>query len=194
MVEDRDVVKEKIISAAAKIFSKYGFFKAPVHMIAREAGVSKGLVFWYFRTKHELIMEVAKRSLPLDVIDSCRQRGLSGRNLLECIGRAYMGKYKDPEQRNLLFHTMSLESQSKELAEYIRRLCEEKMVSVAEKVFGKCSTEAKVAIRTFFGGLLCYTLRPPRDIDEQTFLEILIEMVWGGSIQSHASRFKSPRT
>ncbi|MCD6488533.1 MAG: TetR/AcrR family transcriptional regulator [Desulfurococcales archaeon] len=177
MIREKDIVRERIISAAMKIFSKHGFFKAPVHLIAREAGVSKGLVFWYFRNKQELIIEVAKRSLPLDIIDSCIEKSLVGRNMLECIGRGYMNKYRDPVHRGLLLHTMALETQSWEIAEDIRRLCEEKIVVIAERVFGKPSTKAKIALRAFFGGLMCYVLRPPKDIDEQTFLENLIDIV-----------------
>ncbi len=177
MTGEKDVVREKIVSAAMKVFSKYGFFRAPVHLIAREAGVSKGLVFWYFRSKEELIIEVAKRSLPLEIIDSCLRSGLAGERILECIGRGYMRKYRDPVQRNLLLHTMALETLYKEIADEMNCLCEEKTSEVAEKVFGKSSIKGRVALRAFFGGLLCYMLRRPRDIDEETFMKNLINLV-----------------
>ncbi len=159
-----------------KVFSEYGFFKAPVHLIAREAGVSKGLVFWYFRDKQELIIEVAKRSLPYDIIDFCLGKDLKGRNMLECIGKGYLNKYKDPTQRSLFLHTIALETLIQEIGEDIRRLCEERIDVIAKRVFGKNSIKAKIALRIFFGGLMCYTLRPPKDIDEQTFLRNLIDV------------------
>ena len=180
MNKEKELMKERIISAAMKVFSKYGFFKAPVHLIAEEAGVSKGLVFWYFRNKQNLIIEVAKRSLPLEIIDSCLERDLRGKSMLECIGRSYMNKYRDPIQRSLLLHTMTLEMLSQEIAMNIRRICEERINIIAKKVFGEASTRAKVAIRTFLGGLMCYVIRPPKDIDEQTFLENLIDIILSG--------------
>ncbi len=177
MIKDKELVKERIISAAMRVFSRYGFFKAPVHLIAREAGVSKGLVFWYFRSKEELIIEVAKRSLPLGIIDSCLESGLTGEKLLECIGKGYMEKYRDPIQRNLLLHTMALETLYKEIAEEINSLCEEKTSKVAEKVFGKSSIKERVAIRAFFGGLMCYILRKPKEINEEAFVKNLIDVI-----------------
>ncbi len=180
MVKDKELIRERIILAAMKIFSRYGFFKAPVRLIAEEAGVSKGLVFWYFRSKQELVIEAAKRSLPLTIIDSCLQSGLSGEKLLECIGKGYMKKYKDPIQRSLLLHTMALESLYEEIAKEINSLCEEKINEVAEKTFGSSSVEGRVAIRAFFGGLLCYILRRPKDISEEVFVKNLVNITMTG--------------
>ncbi len=180
MIKDKEIIKERIIVAAMRVFSKHGFFKAPVHLIAEEAGVSKGLVFWYFRSKQELIIEVAKRSLPLEIIDSCLESGLASEEILECIGRGYMEKYRDPVQRSLLLHTMALESLYKEISKEMKSLCEEKISEVAEKVFGKSSIKEEVALRAFLGGLLCYILRRPKDIDEEAFLRNLIDIVVAG--------------
>ncbi len=180
MIKDKGDVRERIILAAMKVFSRYGFFKAPVYLIAEEAGVSKGLVFWYFRSKRELIIEVAKRSLPLEIIDSCLKMGLGGEKILECIGKGYMEKYKDPVQRSLLLHTMALETLYEEIAREINSLCEEKINKVAEKVFGKSSIKEKVALRAFLGGLMCYTLRKPKEIDEEVFLRNLINITIAG--------------
>ncbi len=177
MVKNKRYMKEKIILAAMKVFSRYGFFRAPVHLIAKEAGVSKGLIFWYFKNKQELIMEVAKRSLPLEIIDSCLELGLSGREILECIGRGYIRRYENATQRNLLLHTMALESLYEEVAKEINYLCEKKLDEIAKRAFGELSTKGRIAVRAFFGGLMCYILRRPRDIDEETYLENLIDMV-----------------
>ena len=52
-----------------------------------------------------------------------------------------------------------------------------KISEVTEKVFGKSSIKGKVALRAFFGGLLCYILRRPKDIPEETFVKNLIDMI-----------------
>jgi len=180
MIRDKEPMRERIVLAAMKVFSRYGFFKSPVHLIAKEAGVSKGLVFWYFRSKRELIIEVAKRSLPLRIIDSCLESGLNGEKLLECIGESYIEKYRDPIQRSLFLHTMALESLYEEIAKEINSLCEEKINKVVEKVFGKSSVKGQVALRAFFGGLLCYILRKPKDVNEEVFLKNLTNIIIGG--------------
>ncbi|MCD6511254.1 MAG: TetR/AcrR family transcriptional regulator [Thaumarchaeota archaeon] len=183
MVTRKDIVKERILTVAMKVFSKYGYFGAPVQLVAKEADVSKGLVFWYFRSKDELILEVAKRSLPLDLINRGLEKGLVGRSLLESIGEEYIKKYVDPMQRNLLLHTMSLGVTSPDIAVHIREICERTIIRLAERVFGEATLPNRVAMRAFLGGLMCYTLRPPKDIDEKTFLENLINMVLSVSKQ-----------
>ena len=173
----RDIVRNKIIAAAMKVFSKYGYFRPPVQLIAKEAGVSKGLIFWYYKDKQELILEVAKRSLPLEIINSCLDKKLVGKSLLECVGNEYMEKYRDSVQRNLLLHTMSLGIILPSVAEYITEICEEATIKLAQKVFGEATVPARVATRTFLGGLMCYILRPPKDIKDKKFLGNLINII-----------------
>ena len=74
---------------------------------------------------------------------------------------------------------MALESLYEEIAKEINILCIGKINEVAEKVFGKSSIRGKIAIRAFFGGLMCYILRRPKDINEEVFLKSLIDIVMG---------------
>ncbi len=170
-------VREKIVKASMKVFSKYGFFKAPVAMIAEEAGVSKGLVFWYFRRKDDLILEVAFRSLPLDVAQKCLSQKLRGAKLLECIGEKYLEKYSDPVLRNLLLHTIASETVYPQVRRKIKKLCERVLRKVALEAYGEDTVEARVAVRTFFGSLLCYILRPPKDISGREYLNNLMKIL-----------------
>ena len=48
------IKKEKIINAAIKEFSMYPFDKASTNNIIKNAGISKGLLFYYFDSKKEL--------------------------------------------------------------------------------------------------------------------------------------------
>jgi len=175
---DEREVRENIIKAAMRIFSIHGFFKAPTNLIAKEAGVSKGLIFWYFRSKDELILEVASRSLPKDVIDECLDEKLDGRSLLECVGKKYMDKYRDPILKNLLIHTMASETLYQEIRNRIGEICNMYTRELAKKVFGSDSPVYRVAIRTFLGSLMCYTLRTPRDMKEDEYQELLIGIVY----------------
>lgn len=53
----RDAVKTKarILLTAEKIFSEVGFDKARVDDIAKEAGVNKALIYYYFKSKDEIL-------------------------------------------------------------------------------------------------------------------------------------------
>ena len=53
-VDKRDL----LIEAATKLFVERGFHATPTSAITKEAGVSAGILFHYFKTKDELIVEL----------------------------------------------------------------------------------------------------------------------------------------
>ena len=50
--------KNQILEAAQKTFSKLGFHKARMSDIAQEANLSKGSIYWYFKSKDEIIISL----------------------------------------------------------------------------------------------------------------------------------------
>ena len=59
-MEDKGII---ILQAATKEFSEKGFFQTKTDDIAMTAGVSKGLVFHYFRSKKNLYTEVVRQAI-----------------------------------------------------------------------------------------------------------------------------------
>ncbi|MBQ6039280.1 MAG: TetR/AcrR family transcriptional regulator [Oscillospiraceae bacterium] len=55
-----DERRNSIINAALRVFSQYGYKKSPMNEIAAEAGISKSLLFYYFRNKKELYLYLAE--------------------------------------------------------------------------------------------------------------------------------------
>ena len=47
--------REKILATALMLFTERGFFGTPTSLISKEAGVATGTLFFYFKTKGELI-------------------------------------------------------------------------------------------------------------------------------------------
>ncbi len=168
--------KERIIKAAMKVFANYGYFRAPVQMIAKEAGISKGLVFWYFGSKDELIKEVGRRGLPLDVMESCLDEGFEGRDLLRKLAERYIEKYSNKDMRSLLLQTLALEEEYPEIRERIREMCDDLTRRVAEKAFGSSNERTFTLVRIFLGGLMCYVLRP-QSVPRERYIEVLLDSV-----------------
>jgi AcrR family transcriptional regulator len=54
--------KSEIIDAAARVFSRKGF-GARMEDIVRESGLSKGLLYWYFKSKDAIIVSILDRML-----------------------------------------------------------------------------------------------------------------------------------
>ena len=48
--------QQAIINAGLRVFSQNTYKKSPVSEIAKEAGISKSLLFYYFRNKKELYL------------------------------------------------------------------------------------------------------------------------------------------
>lgn len=50
--------RELLLEAATKLFVERGFHATPTSAISKEAGVSAGILFHYFKTKDDLIVEL----------------------------------------------------------------------------------------------------------------------------------------
>ncbi|MCB0687861.1 MAG: TetR/AcrR family transcriptional regulator [Saprospiraceae bacterium] len=61
----RSLKEANIIDSAERIFAAVGFANTKMEEIARDAGVSKGTVYFYFDTKENLYMAVTYRALQL---------------------------------------------------------------------------------------------------------------------------------
>jgi len=56
--EMRQSARSRIMDAAMEIFAQEGFHPASIGRIARKAGVSKGLMYNYFKSKEELLRAI----------------------------------------------------------------------------------------------------------------------------------------
>ncbi|MCJ8008880.1 TetR family transcriptional regulator [Lederbergia wuyishanensis] len=55
--------KTKILDSANKVFGKYGYEGATLDLIAEDAGMTKGAVYWHFSSKGDLFIELINKSL-----------------------------------------------------------------------------------------------------------------------------------
>jgi AcrR family transcriptional regulator len=53
--------KDQIIQAAIAVFTRLGFHDARMDDIGEETGLSKGALYWYFKSKEELIIAILDR-------------------------------------------------------------------------------------------------------------------------------------
>ena len=55
LTQIRRTSKEKIVLAALELFAKKGYASSSISQIAKQAGVAKGLIYNYFKSKEELL-------------------------------------------------------------------------------------------------------------------------------------------
>ena len=63
MIEQARATHDKILTTAARLFSERGYDNTSVSQVAREACVSKALVFWHFENKESLFRAALRRTL-----------------------------------------------------------------------------------------------------------------------------------
>jgi TetR/AcrR family transcriptional regulator len=66
--------RKSIISAGFRVFSQYSYKNSPMSEIAAEAGISKSLLFYYFKNKKELYLFICKYSTELTEQEIIRQK------------------------------------------------------------------------------------------------------------------------
>jgi AcrR family transcriptional regulator len=59
--QDRDTRREQILESALKLFISKGYENSTVDEIAEQAGLSKGSIYWYFKSKLEILFELTDR-------------------------------------------------------------------------------------------------------------------------------------
>lgn len=78
----KDVVQEfrksEILSAARIVFSRKGFHDATIDDIAQEAGVAKGTVYLYFKSKQEIYVEALRDGVSQLIEDMRAEAALPG--------------------------------------------------------------------------------------------------------------------
>ena len=66
--------RRSIISAGFRVFSQYSYKNCPMSEIAAEAGISKSLLFYYFKNKKELYLFLCRYSTELTGQEMIRQK------------------------------------------------------------------------------------------------------------------------
>jgi TetR/AcrR family transcriptional regulator len=90
-LRDAERTRKRLLDAAEVVFSKHGLDGASTEAIARRAGVSKTMLFYYFQNKEQLYLEVLKRLFEL-VVDPSRAaeiENMSPREALRAIVHGY---------------------------------------------------------------------------------------------------------
>jgi len=83
--------RDEILKAAITLFESRGFHETSMSEVAREAKVSKALIFWHFKTKEDLFLAVLSRLLEPYYIDFADEGlGLDERAQLEKLIELYL--------------------------------------------------------------------------------------------------------
>src|ERR1041385_9081089 len=71
--------REKILTTASRLFAEQGYESTSLSQVARQANVSKALIFWHFDCKENLYRSALRKTLEPYFIDSEDLEGLGER-------------------------------------------------------------------------------------------------------------------
>ena len=151
--------KDLILESAIKIFSTNGY-DASMDEIAKDAKVSKGLLFFYYKSKENLIINAAIKSVPLDVFNYIEAKEyIDVDSLLYDLGIKFLYSYRNEDIRNLFLYTISNKNKYPEIKEKLKELCFTNFDKIFNKIKNISNLDFSLARkRSFFGSLLCYLI------------------------------------
>jgi AcrR family transcriptional regulator len=185
--------QEEILEAARCVFARRGFNVATVDEIAAEAGLAKGTIYLYFRSKQEIYLEALRRSVAL-------LRDETERNMAATLGTraklrafvhtrlSFFERHRDffkiihSESANLFTHPVAMRRGLRELYLSQAGALEEALEQGSRQGELRSLPAADVAflIYDMTRGLVARRLLEPAapDIHEDTTL--VVDLVWEG--------------
>lgn len=119
---DAEEARQRILDAAQEQFARDGFDATPTARIAEQADVPKGLVFYYFPTKIEMLRALLAERLPAAPLvrtDGIARRGDVAGSLLRLSRRLDLGRHESPVLSTIIFREAETHP---EVGEYVQTL------------------------------------------------------------------------
>jgi AcrR family transcriptional regulator len=116
----RDVRRDQILDAATKMFVAQGYDNSTVDEIAREAGLSKGSIYWYFKSKLDILLALTDRCVEESQQELLQMADLSQYGpeaLFKCHKVLCTGKMVRPEHDQLFGQLVGLAPRHPEIRE-----------------------------------------------------------------------------
>jgi len=198
--------RDEILKAAMQLFANRGFHETSMSEVAREARVSKALIFWHFKTKEELFVAVLNRLLEPYFIDFAEEAAvMDERAQIEKLVESYLSFVRDNASSVRFFLAQMLHDQklSESLNEQVlklyggyRAMLVELIASAQQK--GVCSrrsapeSSAAFLLSALNGLLIEYLFMGANAIDPEGAVAMVGEWLFGPSGTSTSGGGSAP--
>ena len=121
---DRDDRIRAIQAAALDVFSAKGFSAARLDDIAAAAGIAKGTIYLYFKSKDELFEAIVKSTIGVTlghVEQAVAASSAPASQLLRLVGRAIAGAIDDPDRKRVVHLVLSEGARFPAIADFYHR-------------------------------------------------------------------------
>ena len=123
----RQASKEKIRAAAMELFMKQGYYATSISDIAKQAGISKGLLYNYYKGKEELLSEMVEARIKevVEVMEEAFTLNTPREQLEHIINGAIDNIHQKPEVHRFYLHLQTQPESDEELIKYSHLIIEE---------------------------------------------------------------------
>ncbi|WP_411740110.1 TetR/AcrR family transcriptional regulator [Peribacillus sp. S4] len=123
----RQASKEKIRAAAMELFIKQGYYATSISDIAKHAGISKGLLYNYYKGKEELLSEMVEARIKevVEVMEEAFTLNTPREQLEHIINGAIDNIHQKPEVHRFYLHLQTQPESDEELIKYSHLIIEE---------------------------------------------------------------------
>ena len=131
---------QRIVDAMRSSVARRGAAGSTFDHVAREAGVSRGLLHYYFGTKERLLVEVVRRDcdIRMDVLDAALAGARTAEDFVDALVRSLEEVLEnDPDFYALLFEITTLARRNEEIAGELSALYRRTRRHVAELLQAK---------------------------------------------------------
>ena len=131
---------QRIVDAMRASVAKRGAAGSTFDHVAREAGVSRGLLHYYFGTKERLLVEVVRRDcdIRMDMLDAALADVRTAEDFVDALVRSLEEVLEnDPEFYALLFEITTLARRNEEIASELSDLYRRTRAHVADLLRAK---------------------------------------------------------
>ena len=188
--------QEAIVEAATRIFAEKGFAGASNREIAREAGISSGLIYWYFQDKTELFQAVIQRLFPLKGLQIPEEPvpDVPLEQLLGSIAYQFMAIMTSRNVLSLIRLALNEIIQFPEVWQKVGEMIAERAIDpLARQLQARIDRgdlppiEVRLAAQAFFGALIGYVLRKYlyrsedlQESDDARFVDVVVQIHTAG--------------
>ena len=179
--------KEKIIKAGFELICEKGYYNTNTAEIAKAAGVSTGIIYQYFKDKHDILVEGIKRYASdifypmLNVTSDIK----IDKNNLDCVLRNMINAFVENHKLSQIAHEeiMSMTHSDKEIAEFFQEneMAMTKNISkiLLDNGFDAKNLDEKVHIAIHLIDDLCHEIvyHKHKDLDYDVMINLVIENV-----------------
>ena len=179
--------KEKIIKAGFELICEKGYYNTNTAEIAKVAGVSTGIIYQYFKDKHDILVEGIKRYASdifypmLNVTSNIK----IDKNNLDSVLRNMINAFVENHKLSQIAHEeiMAMTHSDKEIAEFFQEneMAMTKNISkiLLDNGFDSKNLEEKVHIAIHLIDDLCHEIvyHKHKDLDYDVMINLVIENI-----------------